>query len=80
MNAFRPLALWNRLRSTYWFLPALVTAACIGAGLLLTAIDRANPNATDWLGAAYGGGAAGARALLSAVAGSTITVVSVTFS
>jgi uncharacterized membrane protein len=70
----------NRLRSTYWFLPALVTVACIGAGLVLTAVDRMNPDATAWLGWAYGGGAAGARALLSAVAGSTITVVSVTFS
>jgi uncharacterized membrane protein len=61
-------------------LPALLTIGAVLISLLLTAIDRRVADAPDWLGWAYGGGADGARALLSAVAGSMITVVSVTFS
>lgn len=75
-----PFAVLNRLRSTYWFLPSLLTLTAVVLGVSLTAIDRRYPGATEWMGWAYAGGADGARALLSAVAGSTITVVSVTFS
>jgi hypothetical protein len=41
----------------------VVTAAAVGLAILLTAIDRWYPDATTWLGWAYGGGAAGAREL-----------------
>lgn len=75
-----PLALVDRLLSTYWFVPSIVTVAAVGCAVLFTWIDRWYPDVTSWLGWAYGGGPEGARALLSAVAGSTITVVSVTFS
>jgi uncharacterized membrane protein len=68
------------VRSTYWFFPALLTVGAILLSALLIAIDRNAADAPVWLGWAYGGGAEGARALLSAVAGSMITVVSVTFS
>jgi uncharacterized membrane protein len=77
---FHPLAALNRLRSTYWFLPSMVTIAAAIAAQALIWIDRAYGGADTWLGWAYGGGADGARALLSAIAGSAITVVSVTFS
>jgi uncharacterized membrane protein len=70
----------DSLLDTYWFLPSLVTTGAIGLALLLIAVDRATSQTRPWLEWAYGGGADGARALLSAVAGSTITVVSVTFS
>jgi uncharacterized membrane protein len=75
-----PLSAFKRLRSTYWFLPSVVTITAAALGVALTWLDRLLPDDTSWLGWAYGGGADGARALLSAVAGSTITVVSVTFS
>jgi uncharacterized membrane protein len=75
-----PAALFDRLRSTYWFLPALVTGVAVLLALGILAIDRRHSDATELLGWLYGGGAEGARALLSAVAGSTMTVVSVTFS
>ena len=75
-----PRATLDRLRSTYWFLPSVLTVVAVGLAILLTAIDRVTPDATVWMGWGYGGGADGARALLSAVAGSMITVVSVTFS
>lgn len=74
------LATLERLRSTYWFVPAIMTVGAVALSLLLTTIDRSYPHATNGIGWAYGGGADGARALLSAVAGSMITVVSVTFS
>ena len=70
----------ERLRSTYWFLPSLMTAGAVVLALVCIAIDRAAEDTTSWLGWTYGGGAEGARALLSAVAGSMITVVGVTFS
>jgi uncharacterized membrane protein len=77
---FRPLAILERFRSTYWFVPSVVTIAAIALAVIVVAIDRRYSNSTAWLGWAYGGGADGARALLSAVAGSIMTVVSVTFS
>ena len=76
----RPLAAWNRLRSTYWFMPAVMTAVAAAMAIVCVEIDRYTGADAPWLGWAYGGGADGARALLSAVAGSTITVVSLTFS
>lgn len=73
------LHLWDRLSSSYWFVPALMVtlAGMLAFGML--AIDR------DWPGTVksgwfYTGGSAGARALLSTVAGSVITVAGVVFS
>jgi uncharacterized membrane protein len=75
-----PSALWNRLRSTYWFVPSLITLSAIGLALGLVHVDRTADDGASWLALVYGGGPDGARALLSAVAGSIVTVVSVTFS
>ena len=77
---FTPAAIWTSLRSTYWFLPAVVTLGAMALGIGLTALDRHAWDKDALPGWLYGGGADGARALLSAVAGSIITVVSVTFS
>ena len=57
-----------------------MTVLAAASGVLLTHIDRTIEDIPPWMGWAYGGGADGARALLSAIAGSSITVVSVTFS
>lgn len=77
--AYTPIAIWQRLRSTYWFVPSVMTLGAIGLAMLMVSIDRRMGSGwlTAWL---YSGGADGARSLLSAVAGSTITVVSLTFS
>jgi uncharacterized membrane protein len=77
---FRPSTLWDRARSTYWFFPSLQTAACILLAVALVRVDRFAGELPSILSWAYGGGPDGARALLSALAGSMITVVSVTFS
>jgi uncharacterized membrane protein len=57
-----------------------MTAGALALGLLVVTIDRRASGASVWIDWVYGGGADGARAVLSAVAGSAITVVSLTFS
>lgn len=76
----KPSVTWNRLRSTYWFVPALLAAAAVALAVLMVGLDRRAGDDGWQMGWLYGGGAEGARGLLSAVAGSMITVVSVTFS
>ena len=70
---------WTLLRSTFWFVPGLmVLAAALLAGITLAA-DTAlrDIDLPGWL---YAGGADGARALLSTVAGSMVTVAGLGFS
>ncbi len=68
----------ERLRTTLWFLPSVAVATSLGLGLLVANI-RVGPNgALAWI--AYDGGVEGARALLQVIAGSMITVTSLTFS
>jgi uncharacterized membrane protein len=73
--------LWEQLRSSFWFVPALLASAGGGLAFCLVAIDRLSHGdaAFDfaWI---YGGGAAGARGVLAAIAGSMITVAGVVFS
>jgi uncharacterized membrane protein len=77
----RLLKYWDRLRSSFWFLPALMA---VGAGALAFAMVALDQAVTDeWLQAqpwAYTGGAAGASAVLGTVAGSMITIAGVVFS
>ncbi|MGH8322233.1 MAG: DUF2254 family protein, partial [Steroidobacteraceae bacterium] len=73
----RLLHLWDILSSGYWFVPAAMglSATFLAIGFLW--IDRhwQAPAASEWI---YIGGA-GARSLLSTVAGSVITVAGVVF-
>ncbi|WP_298957171.1 DUF2254 domain-containing protein [uncultured Methylobacterium sp.] len=72
------------LGDQFWLRPALVVLACIGLAQVavwletarITGYDPSSPNA-NW---GWTGGAEGARALLSAVASSTIGVAGTTFS
>ncbi len=72
---------WEALRSSYWFVPALMA---LGAGALafgMVALDgRVGSEAVESLGWIYTGGPEGARGVLSTIAGSMITVAGVTFS
>lgn len=81
MNA-KLLRLWDSLRASYWFIPTLLTLAAIGASQGVLALDRAlydaDAGVMEWLHGA--GEPEGARALLSTIAGSMITVAGVTFS
>ncbi len=77
----RILTLIEKLRNSYWFVPALLAFAGFAAGLGLVYVDALLGIA--WLGQFewfYASRPEGARSLLSTVAGSTITVAGVVFS
>lgn len=72
---------WTHLRESYWFVPSLMAIGAIGLSFLTTALD--NAVGSEWLEDItwlYANKPAGARAVLSTVAGSMITVAGVTFS
>ena len=71
----------ERLRTSFWFLPTLMTLGSAALAYAMVALDRhlshELPEAFDW---AYTGGAEGASSVLSAIAGSMITLAGVVFS
>jgi len=73
--------LWSKLRSSLWFLPSLIVS---GSVLLAIVLIEADSTGSDrWLARwprLFGAGAAGARGMLSTIAGSMMSVVGVTFS
>jgi uncharacterized membrane protein len=73
--------LWGNLRASFWFLPTLILAASVilAAGLIDADATGSNHWAAQWP-RVFGAGAAGARGMLSTIAGSMMTVVGVTFS
>ncbi len=71
---------WPRTRDSLWFVPSIWVLASGALAFALIAVDSATPDfATDYP-LVFGGGAEGARGLLSSIAGSMITVAGVTFS
>ncbi len=73
--------LWSNLRSSLWFLPSLIVAA--SALLAIALIEADSVGSGRWLARwprLFGAGAAGARGMLSTIAGSMMSVVGVTFS
>lgn len=78
---FPAVAALARLRDKYWFLPALAAVFGMIAGVAIVAADIRVGD--DWLGRfepLHGSRPQGARAMLSTIAGSTITVAGVVFS
>ena len=77
----RFLLLIDAVRASYWFIPALMLAGGIILALALVAIDeRVETERLRGMWWIFSGGAEGARALLSTVAGSVIGVAGTTFS
>ncbi|MDQ3482701.1 MAG: DUF2254 domain-containing protein [Pseudomonadota bacterium] len=77
----RMIELSENVRGSYWFLPTLLAFAGFALGLSLVLVDAWLGDA--WLGQYewfYGSRPEGARAMLSTIAGSTITVAGVVFS
>lgn len=73
--------MWEHLRANFWFVPTLMTAGALLLAFAMINLDQAvRETAVVQLGWTYTRGPEGARALLSTVAGSVITVASVTFS
>jgi len=68
------------LRGSFWFIPTLIVAGSIVLAVVLIDADSAGSRA--WLARwprLFGAEAAGARGMLSTIAGSMMTVVGVTF-
>jgi uncharacterized membrane protein len=79
MNKIKQL--WNNLRSSFWLVPSMIVAASIALAMLLIAAH--STGSAEWLARwprLFGSSAEGARGMLSAIAGSMMTVVGVTFS
>lgn len=72
---------WENLRASFWFVPSLIVASSI---VLATALIEADAIVGgQWLARwprLFGAGAAGARGMMSTIAGSMMSVVGVTFS
>jgi uncharacterized membrane protein len=75
------LKYWDRIRSSFWFLPMLMTMGSVVLAYFMVSVDRHYshelPAALSW---AYTGGAEGASAVLGTIAGSMITLAGVVFS
>ncbi|MBN1320896.1 MAG: DUF2254 domain-containing protein [Thermoleophilia bacterium] len=73
--------LGSRLTGNYWFFPAALVIVAVGLAFLMPWIDRQLGGTAgtipSWI---FGGGPDGARALLSTIAGSMMTVAALTFS
>jgi uncharacterized membrane protein len=79
MNKVRQL--FSNIRSSFWFIPSLTVAVSIAFAVALIEADSAVSD--RWLAQwprMFGAGPEGARAMLSTLAGSMISVMGVTFS
>ena len=72
---------WERIRSSFWFLPSLMATAAVGLSFVTVALDQSVTqkwgHSLVWV---YSGGAEGASAVLQTIAGSMITIAGVVFS
>ena len=74
-------AAWETVRTTYWAVPSVMALAALALSIGMIQLDRAlTPKLLGTLSWVYTGGPEGARAVLSTIAGSMITVAGVTFS
>ena len=77
----RLLQMRDALTDSFWFLPLIMAFLAGGAALGSVAIDhKIGSGWVDDIGWIWSGGADGARGVLSVVAGSVMTVVSIVFS
>ncbi|MFH0998492.1 MAG: DUF2254 domain-containing protein [Pseudomonadota bacterium] len=72
---------WQEKRSSFWFVPAVMVLDAVVLATVLITVDAAvDLHVVERWPLVFGAGAAGARGLLMAVAGSMITVAGVVFS
>lgn len=75
------LVYWDRLRTSFWFVPSLMVAAVFLLDSVIPFVERAPlPGLAAWLDQLGPGEPQNARAVLATIAGSMITVSGVTFS
>ncbi len=72
---------WDRVRSSFWFVPAVMASGAVALAMMSTNLDEP---LTAWLTRTFRwtfeGGAEGASAVLGVIAGSMITIAGVVFS
>jgi uncharacterized membrane protein len=81
LGSARLAHLWESLRTSYWFVPALMTAGAVGLSFASVHLDGLVK--VKWVrtvGWIWAGSPEGAREVLSTIAGSMITVAGVAFS
>lgn len=71
---------WSRLRSSYWLVPAVMAVLSVAAAVVSVALDNWYPLDSDSVFGRLVGGPEGARAVLTTIAGSMITVAGLVFS
>lgn len=77
----RLLALWEKLRTSFWFVPTLMTTAAVALSFASVHLDgQVNAKWVRTVGWIWAGSPEGAREVLSTIAGSMITVAGVAFS
>ncbi|MGH7510423.1 MAG: DUF2254 domain-containing protein [Gemmatimonadales bacterium] len=78
----RLLSLWDDLRSSLWFIPALLVFGAVALAIILIEAESyvAGEQLSDDWPRLFGAGAEGARGMLGAIASSMITVAGVAFS
>ena len=74
------LKYWDRLRSSFWFVPAVMAVLAVALALSAVEFDKADEGWLQGLGWIYSGGAEGASQLLGTVAGSMIAIAGTVFS
>ncbi|AFZ20316.1 DUF2254 domain-containing protein [Allocoleopsis franciscana] len=73
--------LWDSLHSSYWFVPTLMAAVAVALAFTMLTLDRMGKiGPLEKWGWIYTGGPDGARAVLSAVVGSMVSVTATSFS
>jgi uncharacterized membrane protein len=77
----RLVVLWGRLQESLWFLPSIIVASAILLGVGMVEVSAlVSPETLARWPSIFGVSAEGSRSMLSAIAGSMITVAGVTFS
>lgn len=73
--------IWSHLQSSFWFLPSVMAISAMATAVLLIQLDTLEGSQFGWISERTDAlGPESARAILSAIAGSMITVAGVTFS
>ena len=72
---------WDSLNSSFWFVPSLMVGLAIGLSFFTIGLDhRLESDIINDLSGVYSLGPSGARAVLSAIAGSMVSVATTAFS
>jgi uncharacterized membrane protein len=72
--------LWERIRTSYWFVPSVMVMLAIALSFWAVERDRERPDDHEPFWLVFSGGPEGSREVLSVIAGSMVTVAGIVFS